>query len=210
MKVTGFIIDDFIWDEFDLPLNEDVDPAEYLSIDEVRAEVVKRINELNKLGYSVHPEQIVYYELRDHKRTTAGLQPVADHEYLFVMSKYAARRKNEQYFDMIIYHELCHLLQIEYLFNGDFIGYVNNKLLPDPDKAEYVHSVLRVAGGHTPLWKMFVNKLNRILAIEPPIAATLESSVETDIFSESLVQPEYKDFEFDGFFDYFPEVMTED
>ena len=121
MPEKEFRLDDLLWDEFDLPLEEGVSPADFLTLDEIKAELAKRIRELNKLNYGISFEQIVQYELRDSKETTAGIKPIADHKYLFVISKYAARKRNEKYFDMIFYHELCHILQFEYLFNSEFI-----------------------------------------------------------------------------------------
>lgn len=207
MKEKDFTLDDLIWDDFDLPLEEEIDSSDYLTLEEIKAELSKRINELNKLGYGISLNQIAKYEVRDAKRTTAGVKPIAEHEYLFVISKYAARKKNEPYFDMIFYHELCHILQIEYLFNGEFIYYSNTRLLPDPDKKEYVYNMLKADGGHTPLWQMFVNKLNRILKISPPITSVPNNDELADIFSESFYETDNEDLEFDGFYDYFPEVM---
>lgn len=207
MKEKDFILDDLIWDDFNLPLEEEIDSSDYLTLEEIKVELSKRINELNKLGYGISLNQIAKYEVRDDKRTTAGIKPIAEHEYLFVISKYAARKKNEPYFDMIFYHELCHILQIEYLLNSEFIYYSDTKLLPDPDKKEYVYSMLKADGGHTPLWQMFVNKLNRVLKISPPIASVPNNDELADIFSENFYETDNEDFEFDGFYDYFPEVM---
>jgi hypothetical protein len=211
MKEKDFTLDDLIWDDFNLPLEEEIEPADYLTLDEIKVELSKRINELNKLGYSIYLDQIASYEVRDDKRTTAGVKPIAEHEYLFVISKYAARKKNEKYFDMIFYHELCHILQIEYLFNSEFIYYDGAKLLPDPDKREYVYSVLKVDGGHTPLWQMFVNKLNRVLKLSPPISKIPTDDDLSNIISEGFygVSILDEDFEFEGFYDYFPEVMKD-
>jgi hypothetical protein len=211
MKEKDFTLDDLIWDDFNLPLEEEIDPADYLTLEEIKAELATRVGELNKLGYSISIDQIVRYDIRDNKETTAGVQPVSEHKYLFVISKHAARKKNKQYFDMIFYHELCHILQIKYLFNGEFIYYHGTKLLPDPDKKEYVYSVLKVDGGHTPLWQMFVNKLNRVLKIAPPISKIPTDDDLSNIFSEGFygVSILDEDFEFEGFYDYFPEVMKD-
>ena len=208
MSELDFNIDDLLWDDFNLPLEEDAEPTDYLTLDEIKAELATRIGELNKLGYSISIDHVVRYDIRDNKETTAGVQPIGEHKYLFVISKYAARKKNEKYFDMIFYHELCHILQIEYLFNSEFIYYDGAKLLPDPDKREYVYSVLKVDGGHTPLWQMFVNKLNRVLRLNPPITSIPNDDELSDIFSESLYSAG-DDFEFNGFYDYFPEVMKD-
>ena len=210
MRDKDFTLNDLIWDVFDLPIEEDVDSIDFLTLDEVKAEMAKRINELNKIGYALSLNNIVEWEIRNNTETTAGIQPKVKHGYLFVISKYAARRRNEKYFDMIFYHELCHMLQIEYLFNSGFIYYDDHgKLLPDLGQEEYVYNSLKVSAGHTMLWRAFTNKVNQVLKVNPPITSTPSDDQLADIFSESFYNnsKEYEDFEFEGFFDYFPEVM---
>lgn len=180
--------DDLIFDTFEdfgITLEEATESNDYLTLDEIKAEVVKRINELHKFDYGILPEQVAKYEIRDTRELVAGTQSVADNEYIFVISKYAARRKNEKMFDNIIYHEICHMLQLEYLFNRGFIFYVDGKRRVDSDAKEYVDSMLRVNGAHTPLWQMYVNKVNRGLLIDPPVVARLSDKDVSDILLEN-------------------------
>lgn len=121
----GFVIPDFIYDTFDLSLLEAGQDNDYYTIEELKVLVSDKIKELNKLGYKVSAEQILEYEIRDTTDITAGVKSVSDKQYKFVIAKLAARRKNEKYLNTIIYHELCHMLQLEFLFNNGLIFYAN-------------------------------------------------------------------------------------
>lgn len=183
-------INDFIWDKFNLPLDEDINATDYYTVEDLKKLVEERIKELQKLGYKITSGLIVEYEIRDTKEITAGAKSVADNQYLFVISKYMARHKNDKYMDTVIYHELCHILQLEYLFNNAMIFYTDGKLKASQDNRSYVTQMLQTNGAHTPLWYAFVNKVNRTLLVNPPVAETLEEKDLVDIFLESLITTE--------------------
>ena len=121
----GFLIPDFIYDTFNLSLLEADNDNDYYTIEELKVLVSDRIKELNRLGYTVSADQILEYEIINTTDITAGIKSVSDKQYKFVIAKLAARRKNEKYLNTIIYHELCHMLQLEFLFNNDLIFYAN-------------------------------------------------------------------------------------
>jgi hypothetical protein len=204
-------IDDFIFDTFEdfgMTLEEAVESTDYLTLDEVKAEVIKRIKALHKFGYGIIPEQVAKYEIRDTQELIAGTQSIADNEYIFVISKYAARRKNEKMFDNIIYHEICHMMQLDYLFNNGFIFYINGRRAVDSERAEYVYSVLKVNGAHTPLWQLFANKVNRDLLIDPPVVARLGTKDVSDILLENTFNRDGLDIPDDCCFNYVPPELV--
>ena len=106
-----------IWDKFDLPLYEDTDDRRFLTISEFKLEVDKRIKKLAALGskYLISQDCQIEYEFINHGDSVACIEPVGKHRYLFKVADLAARKRNEKYLDAIIYHELCHILQIETL-----------------------------------------------------------------------------------------------
>ena len=210
MEAKDFVKDDFlsdtIVDNFDLLLYED-SLNDFYTVEEFRQEVIKRVIELNKIGYDFSAQQIVDYLFTDETDPTAATQSIAPNKYRFRIAKLAARKRNERFLDNIIYHELCHMLQLDYLFYSGMILYVEGKLKRNPKYREQVNSWLKADDGHTPLWYVFVHKVNAALAVNPPIDNVLNAKDLSDIFLENTFKPEYEDFEFDGFFDYFPEVM---
>ena len=147
----GFIIPDFIYDTFNLSLLEADQDNDYYTIEELKVLVSDRIKELNRLGYEVSADQILEYEIINTTEITAGIKSVSDKQYKFVIAKLAARRKNEKYLNTIIYHEFCHMLQLEFLFNNELIFYVNGKLNGNIVKSDLVNNLLLNNGGHTDL-----------------------------------------------------------
>lgn len=188
-------------DEFNLPLQED-STEDYYTIDEIKHEVEKRIIELNKIGYKFSPNQIARYAFLSHNRTTAGTNSVDDHKYVFAISRQAARKKNEKYLDNIIYHELCHMLQLEYLFDNELFYYENGKRTNAKEDQDIIDDLLG-NDGHTAFWKTFVNRVNRTLLVNPPIAATLDDKDISDIFLEDTFKPKRIESNFNGFWDDF-------
>ena len=188
----GFVIPDFIYDTFNLSLFEAGQDNDYYTIEELKVLVADRIKELNRLGYKVSADQILEYEIRDTTNIIAGIKSVSDKQYKFVIAKLAARKKNEKYLNTIIYHELCHMLQLEFLFNNDLIFYANGKLNGNIAKSDLVNNLLLNNGGHTDLWRAFAHELNIKLFINPPVEKELSDKDLSDIFLENI-------FKKDGF-----------
>lgn len=174
---------------------------DYYTTDEVKALVAERIKELNKLGYSISADQIVEYVIQDTTAITAGIKSVSENKYKFVIAKLAARRKNYKYLNTIIYHELCHVLQLEFLFNNDILYYADNKL--KTDDLERATRLLLDNTAHTDLWYAYANKINKALLINLPIEKELTNKDLSDIFLESMFTREGIELDFDGFEDDF-------
>ena len=186
----GFVIPDFIYDTFNLSLLEADQDNDYYTIEELKVLVSDKIKELNRLGYKVSSDQILEYEIRGTTDITAGIKSVSDKQYKFVIAKFAARKKNDKYLNTIIYHELCHMLQLEFLFNNDLIFYINGKLNGNIDRSDLVNNLLLNNGGHTDLWHAFAHELNIKLFINPPVEKELSDKDLSDIFLESIFKKE--------------------
>lgn len=189
MNEKDFIVDDtFIWDKFSLSsLLEDVESNDFYTELEMREEITERLNRLNSLGFRLQPKQIAEIEIRDTTDITAGVQPIADHTYRFVIAKLVARKRNHRYLDTIIYHELCHVLQIEFLFNKGLFYYdESGKLKALESERDYIESVYKVNGRHTAIWYAFVRRVNSKLSVNPPVAKELNYDDLVDIFLENF------------------------
>ena len=186
----GFVIPDFIYDTFNLSLLEAGQDNDYYTIEELKVLVADKIKELNRLEYKVSADQILECEIRDTADITAGIKSVSDKQYKFVIAKLATRKKNEKYLNTIIYHELCHMLQLEFLFNNDLIFYASGKLNGNIDKSDLVNNLLLNNGGHTDLWRAFAHELNIKLFINPPVEKELSDKDLSDIFLESIFKKE--------------------
>ena len=186
----GFVIPDFIYDTFNLSLFEADQDNDYYTLEELKVLVSDRIKELNRLEYKVSADQILECEIRDTTDIIAGIKSVSDKQYKFVIAKLATRKKNEKYLNTIIYHELCHMLQLEFLFNNDLIFYASGKLNGNIAKSDLVNNLLLNNGGHTDLWHAFAHELNIKLFINPPVEKELSDKDLSDIFLESIFKKE--------------------
>lgn len=205
MNEKDFIVDDaFIWDKFNLSsLLEDVESNDFYTELEVREEISKRIDSINSLGFRLRLGQIAEIEIRDTTDITAGIQPIADHTYKFVIAKLVARKRNDKYLDTIIYHELCHVLQIEFLFNKGLFYYdENGKLRGLESERDYIESVYKVNGRHTAIWYQFVRKVNSNLFVNPPVAKELNHDDLVDIFLENFYKSDSFEVEDPDIYDY--------
>ena len=189
------IEDSLLVDSFDIPLDENIDNDYYYTLEEIKSLVNDRIKILQTLGYNFQSAQIVQYEIKDTTDIVAATKSVTNNKYLIVLSKYAMRRHNYHYLDSIIYHELSHILQLEHLFNIGMIAYRNNKLQADPDSIDFVMQMLYTNAGHTSLWRMFANRIDRLLPVNPPIADKLSTEDVSDILLESIYNYEYIDID---------------
>lgn len=193
MKENNFIAANAqIWDKFDLPLYEDISDSHFLTISDIKNEVNKRIVKLSTLGdlYTVPKECDIEYEIIKNTNRTACIEPIGEHKYLFKLDNLAARKKNEKYFDTIIYHELCHILQIETLVSIGLMDFEDGTLgYKTSDKAA-VEELFYKNDFHTAVWYSLVGKVNSAFSIKPPISRFLDPETEIDLFLESTFKPD--------------------
>lgn len=173
-------------DKFDMPLYEDAIDDLY-TIDEIKHEVNERITKLATLGtvYNIPLDCIAEYRIEcrmvGSAESLASVEPIADHRYLFIISTTAARKKNAKFLDTIIYHELCHILQIEYLVSMHVLDFIDGVLYYNPEERDTASALYDKADGHTVLWLMFANYVNATLAVNPPISRFLALREAKDI-----------------------------
>lgn len=176
-------------DEFDLPLYED-STNDFYTVAEVQHEVEKRIVKLATLSteYVLSTKSVINYEIGNlhNPRAIAEIEPVDKHKYVFRISKSAARRCYEKYFDTIIYHELCHALQIDFLLSAHILYFEDGALCYDREQQETVNFLYEAYDGHTKLWYSFVRIANAALVINPPVDRFFNANLDvSDTFLES-------------------------
>ena len=169
-------------DEFDLPLHEAADKDCY-TLSEIEQEVNKRITKLSTLGaiFSITSSYIAEYKIIANPTAIAYVEPIAEHKYRFDISATATRKCNEQYLDTIIYHELCHILQVEFLVGENVLFFQNEHLYYNQEKRDTARTLYDRADGHTALWYMFVDYINFMFEVNPPIARFLSLRESRDI-----------------------------
>lgn len=233
MSEKCVIVNRCFTDEFDLPLYEE-SASDFYTVVEIQREVEERIINLAALSsrYVLSTDSIIKYEIGNLRtpKAVAEIEPVDTHKYVFRISKSAARKCYKKCFDTIIYHELCHALQVDFLINAHTLYFDDGELCYDSEQKELVELLYEADEGHTKLWYSFVKVANAALVINPPVdryfnAAAdisdtiLESAFKSDkviihdrAFTDDfgwLLEEEFDELDFDGFYDYFPEVMKD-
>ena len=176
-------------DEFDLPLYEE-SANDFYTVTEIQREVEERILKLTALSdkYVLSIKSITKYEIGNlrNPKSVAEIEPVDTYKYVFRISKSAARKCYKKYFDTIIYHELCHALQVDFLINAHIIYFDEGELCYDSTQKELVELLYETDEGHTKLWYSFVKIANVALVINPPVDRYFNASIDvSDTFLES-------------------------
>lgn len=187
-----YIIECTTYDNFGHELLLESKNSTFLTLNDFKQEVEKRIKILMKLGLNIEPDQIADYNIEDSIERTAGIKPIAEYKYRFYIAKMAARTVNKKYFDTIIYHELCHVLQYNTLFNMQYLYFDNGKLKGVLENKNDLDAMLLADNGHSYLWKLYANKLNKTLYINPPIARELSNKDVSDILLEDIFDSGYE------------------
>lgn len=233
MSEKCIIVNRCFTDEFELPLFEESNNDFYTTV-EIQQEVEERIIKLAALSnkYVLSTDSIIKYEIGNlrNPKAVAEIEPVDTYKYVFRISKSATRNCYKKYFDTIIYHELCHALQVDFLINAHIIYFDDGELCYDSAQKELVELLYEADEGHTKLWYSFVKVINAVLVINPPVDRFFNADTDiSDVILEStfkndraiirnrtftddfdgLLEEESDDLDFDGFYDYFPEVMKD-
>lgn len=189
MKKKGIIVNKCFTDEFDLPLCEE-SINDFYTVADIQQEVEKRIVKLAALSteYKLSAESIIKYEIGNlsNPKAVAELEPIDTYRYIFRISESAARRCYERYFDTIIYHELCHALQVDFMISAHIIYFEDGVLCYDLDQKDTVEFLYEAENGHTKLWYSFVKIANAALVINPPVDRFFNVNLDvSDAFLES-------------------------
>ena len=189
MNEKCIIVNKCFSDEFDLTLYEE-STGDFYTAAEIQQEVEKRIVKLAALSteYRLSPNSIVEYKIGNlyNPKAVAEIEPVDTHKYVFRISKAAARKCYEKYFDTIIYHELCHALQVDFLISASIIYFEAGELCYNKEQRETVEFFYEANDGHTKLWYSFVIIANAALVINPPVDRFFNVNLDvSDTFLES-------------------------
>ena len=171
-------------DIFSFPddVDEELDANASMSAEEFKKEVCKRIGKLHEIGLNlIEPGQIVEFKTISGKKIVAGVKPIDNWQYEFVIAEAALRRSKAKYLDTIIYHELCHILQINYSQNTGALFFLNDEMRAAEGKDEFLRYAYELNRGHTWLWQSFADKVNQRLRPEPQVSQLLDDDSLHDL-----------------------------
>lgn len=188
-KISEFDLTDFEFiDDFSAVLYESADDEAYdFAVFQQRISDCK-LN-LGRIGLSLSDSTNINVIIQDEINITAGIRATGSHCYNFFVAKPVIRETKKLYWDTIIYHELCHILQLEYLFDKKQIYYSDGKLKA---QSPYVAKTYVTENhGHTNLWYLFVQIVNSKIELNIPVSKELTREQLEDVLLENTLSEIY-------------------
>lgn len=205
----GIYVSPIITDTFGLKLPLEEQNDSLVTLDEFIQQVKECINKVNQINFKISFNEIDHFEILSGTNIVAGITAIGDSKYIFSINKAMLRNKCRYLFDTIIYHELCHILQLDYLFMTDFISFNTKTKLIDILYKDIVlvKKFLTDNGGHTIFWRGFANKINKLLKPVPPVGITLDQENTNLVFNEEKTESSIIAIPADFIVDYWPEIF---
>lgn len=177
----------------DFVLTEDID---FIDTD-LNETVLVCINDVNKLE-NIHENKIVNCQLMATE-DAANLLIVGQDQYTLLINKRIL--KNKDFLKAVIYHELCHLYQLERLFKEKVIfwNYDIDRLSASEQKVDSAIKHLNQNGGHTGYWQKLADRINSEIKPIIPVKAFLSDKDKQQFFEALDIN--YFDLNFNGFKD---------
>lgn len=174
-------------DDFSAILYESVDVEDY-DFDTFKQRISDCKLILARIGLPLNDSININVIIQDGTNITAGIRATENHCYDFFIARPVIRKAKDMYWDTIILHELCHILQLEYLFNKGQIYYSNGRL-----KASTLYAKTAVSEnhGHTNLWYLFVQIVNSKIELNIPVSKELTREQLEDVLLENTLSEIY-------------------
>ena len=179
-------------------VSEALADIDFSDIDSILSECVNNIK--TKLGVIINKNSIEDIQFYNQADFAAQLMITGQDRYLLLVNANKINNKDELV--STVYHELCHVYQLNKLFTEKLIAYdyfINDVSAVSEEAVRLLQAHLNVNGGHTKYWQELADKVNSTIKPAKKITAYLNESLET-IHAE-LFEEDYFKLDFDGFYD---------
>lgn len=152
-----------------------------------------------QLGIILNKNSIEAIQLMNADQYAAQLLVVGQDRYILLINP--NKIDSEDALISTVYHELCHMYQLNKLFTEKIIAYnyFENNLEATDETKDLTIKHLNVNGGHTEYWQELADKINNTLNPVKKITAYLNESIEQLTFE--VLEEDYFKLDFDGFYD---------
>ena len=188
-------------------VTEALTDIDYSDINRILDDCINTIK--TKIGVSIVKSSIKDIQFYNHAGFAAHVVPIEQDEYLLVIN--LSQFANEDELISTIYHELCHIYQLNKLFNEELLAYnyFEHKLVAKHEEATgLLHAHLDVDNGHTVYWQELADKINAVIKPANKITKYLNESVEN--IKPEPFEEDYFTLDFDGFYDTRKTLFGED
>ena len=179
-------------------ITEALTNVDYDDIDKIIDNCINTIK--SKLGVSVNKNSIEDIQFYNQAEFAAHVMVTGQDKYLLLvnLNKFAT----EAELVSTMYHELCHVYQLNKLFNEGIMAYdyfKNDLSVLHEEDSDLLKAHLNDNNGHTVYWQELADKINTIIKPTKKITAYLTESVEN--IRPELFEEDYFRLNFDGFYD---------
>ena len=157
-----------------------------------------------QLGIILNKNSIEAIQLMNADQYAAQLLVVGQDRYILLINP--NKIDSEDALISAVYHELCHMYQLNKLFTEKIIAYnyFENNLEATDETKDLTIKHLNANSGHTEYWQELADKINNTLNPVKKITAYLNESIEQLTFE--VLEEDYFKLDFDGFYDT-PEML---
>ena len=179
-------------------ITEALTNIDFSDIDRIIDDCINTIKAKLNIGINKNSiEDIQFYNQADF---SAHVMPVEQDKYLLLINLNQFASEDELV--STIYHELCHIYQLNRLFKEGIMAYdyFKHKLTAQHEEAiDLLHAHLDIDNGHTVYWQELADKINTIIKPAKKITKYLNEHVEN--IKPELFEEDYFVLDFDGFYD---------
>ena len=188
-------------------VDEALTNIDFSSIEDVLVDCIKTIK--SKFGISINKNSIEEIQFYNQANCAAQLLVIGQDKYLLLVNP--NKIYNNEELVSTIYHELCHVYQLNKLFIEGVMAYdyfIKDIAVVHEEDAELLKAHLNNNGGHTIYWQELADKINTIIKPAKKITAYLIESVEN--IKPELFEADYFRLNFEGFYDTRKTLFGED
>lgn len=171
---------------------------DFSNIDHILTECINTIK--TKLGIVINKNSIEDIQFYNQVDFAAQLMITGQDRYLLLVNTNKINTEDELV--STVYHELCHVYQLNKLFTEKLMAYdyfINDVSAMSEEAVGLLQTHLNINGGHTKYWQELADKINTMLNPAVKISAYLNESIEN--IRAEFFEEDYFRVDFDGFYD---------
>ena len=193
LNFTGFY--DTAEQLFGKNLSESVENLDFKQVESIIDSCIKKISNILSIEL---PNDITDIQFINIDEYAAALQVIGQRKYILLLNN--SKLKNTAGVENAVYHELCHLYQLNKLFDEKiiFYDYFRDTISATiGENTELAQKHLGENGGHTKYWQDLADKINE--QIRPQKMAS--AYYQEDSFPTAKLSEDYVTIDFMGFYD---------
>ncbi len=192
---------------FGYSITEALTNVDFSDIEDIIVECINSIK--TKLGISINRNSIEDVQFINLDKYAAQLMVSGQDRYILLVNPNKIDSRDALV--STVYHELCHVYQLNKLFTERLLAYdyvILDVAAVHEEDTDLLKAHLNDNGGHTAYWQELADKINTIIKPAKKITAYLTENIEN--IKPELFEADYFRLNFDGFYDTRKTLFGED